>query len=110
VCRAADRLDPPHLHRRLGLRGVRRREPAVLSARLLQERLGLSEDELLTILDADPLALIAGDLDHRPELPILLALTEPHEASLLQIWVRNGPIDLLLARDFGAFEDALDQL
>ena len=31
--RAADRLDPPHLHRRLGQRGVRRREPAVLSGR-----------------------------------------------------------------------------
>ena len=30
--RPADRLDPPHLHRRLGVRGVRRREPAVLSA------------------------------------------------------------------------------
>ena len=28
----ADRLDPPHLHRRLGVRGVRRREPAVLTA------------------------------------------------------------------------------
>ena len=30
--RPADRLDPPHLHRRLGVRGLRRREPAVLSA------------------------------------------------------------------------------
>ena len=31
--RAADRLDPPHLHRRLGQRGLRRREPAVLTRR-----------------------------------------------------------------------------
>ena len=30
--RAAHRLDPPHLHRRLGQRSVRRREPVVLSA------------------------------------------------------------------------------
>ncbi|MDX6641220.1 MAG: hypothetical protein QOF12_2231 [Solirubrobacteraceae bacterium] len=81
------------------------------AARLLQERLGLSEDELLRILDVDPLTLITGDeLTHRPELALLLALTAEREASLLRLWVRNGPIDLLLARDFGAFEDALDRL
>lgn len=82
----------------------------MLSARELQQRLGLSEEELLTILDADPLSLIGDDLDHRPELPILLALTEPFAPSLLHIWVRNGPIDLLLARDFAAFETALEKL
>ena len=81
-----------------------------MSARDLQERLGLTDDELLTVLDADPLSLVGGDLDHRPELPILLALTEEHDESLLRIWVRNGPIDLLLARDFAGFEDALDAL
>lgn len=81
-----------------------------MSARDLQERLGLTEDELLQVLDADPLSLIGDDIDHRPELAILLALTEHHEPSLLKIWVRNGPIDHLLARDFGAFEDALDRL
>lgn len=81
-----------------------------MSASDLQERLGLSEEELLTILDADPLALISGELDHRPELPILLALTEDHEPSLLRVWVRNGAIDLLLARDFAGFETALEQL
>ena len=80
-----------------------------MSARDLQERLGLSDDELLTALDADPLSLMSGDLDHRPELPILLALTEPYEPSLLRLWVRNGPIEKLLARDFAAFEDALDR-
>ena len=80
------------------------------AARVLQERLGLSEDELLEILDADPLTLIGDDLDHRPELPILLALTEPYEPSLLRLWVRNGAIDLLLARDFAAFESELERL
>ena len=39
-----------------------------------------------------------------PELP------EWIEPSLLAIWVRNGPIEHLLARDFGAFEDDLDAL
>jgi hypothetical protein len=81
------------------------------AARLLQERLGLTEDELLNILDVDPLTLITGDdLSHRPELALLLALTADREPSLLRLWVRNGPIELLLARDFGAFEDALEQL
>ena len=79
-------------------------------ARELQERLGLTDDELLQALDADPLSLIGDDLDHRPELPILLALTEPYEPSLLRIWVRNGAIDLLLQRDFAGFETALERL
>lgn len=90
-------------------------EPALLSgvapAAVLQERLGLTDEELLTILDVGPLTLIAGDdLPHRPELPLLLSLTEGHEPSLLRIWVRNGPIEHLLLRDFGAFEDDLDAL
>jgi hypothetical protein len=82
----------------------------VSAARDLQERLGLSDDELMTILDADPLSLIGDDLDHRPEVPILLALTEEHDPSLLRLWVRNGPIEHLLARDFGRFEDELEKL
>jgi hypothetical protein len=83
----------------------------VSSPRVLQDRLGLTDDELLQVLDVDPITLITGDeLPHRPELPLLLALTDDHEPSLLKIWVRNGPIDHLLARDFGAFEDALDEL
>jgi hypothetical protein len=81
----------------------------VSTARDLQERLGLSEDELLQVLDADPLSLIGDDLDHRPELAILLALTEPYEPSLLRLWVRNGAIDELLARVFGAFETRLER-
>ena len=86
--------------------------PALLSAHRLQELLGLSDEELLTILDADPLAVVGGNLDHKPELPILLALLADHDESGLKRWVRtdgpNGrPIDLLLARDFAAFETAL---
>ena len=81
--------------------------------------MGLSEDELLTVLDADPLAVVSGDLDQKPELPILLALLAEAEesagAATLRRWVRAAgpagtPIDLLLARDFGAFENALATL
>ena len=82
----------------------------------LMQRLGLSDDELCEVLDADPLTVITGELDHRPELAILLALTA--EAServgpqTLRSWLRrsgpNGiPLDHLTARDFAAFEDDL---
>ncbi|ADB53655.1 hypothetical protein [Conexibacter woesei] len=81
--------------------------------------LGLSEDELCTLLAVDPLSLLSGQLDHRPELPILLDLLADAEeragAPVLRRWVRaNGPagrpLDALLRRDFGAFEDALGEL
>ena len=67
------------------------------------------------MLEVDPLSLLGDELDHRPEVPILLALTEDLEPAVLRRWVRaNGPqgrpIDLLLRRDFPAFEDALDDL
>jgi hypothetical protein len=83
------------------------------------ERLGLSDEELCAVLDVDPITVIAGDLDHRPELPILLVLTaEAAEAvgpEALRRWVRTAgprgrPVDLLLARDFAGFEDALAEL
>ena len=56
--RAPDRLDPPDLHRRLGERGLRRREPALLSSPLaaLASGLGLSDDEALAIFQLDALA------------------------------------------------------
>lgn len=85
----------------------------------LQELLGLTEEELLAVLDADPLSVITGDLDHKPELPILLDLLAEAEekagAPVLKRWVRaqgpsGRPLDLLLNRDFGAFEDALATL
>ena len=89
------------------------------AAALLMDRLGLSEDELCQALDVDPLSVISGELDHKPQLAILLALTE--EAGeragpqVLRRWVRaqgpsGRPLDSLLARDFGAFEDALGTL
>jgi hypothetical protein len=89
------------------------------SSNHLQDLLGLSDEELLTTLDADPLELIGGELDHRPELPILLALLAEAEeragAPVLRRWVRapgpaGRPLDLLLRRDFAAFERALDAL
>ena len=71
------------------------------------------------MLDADPLAVVAGELDHRPELPILLDLLEEAAeragSAVLRRWVRRSgpagrPIDLLLRRDFAAIEDALGAL
>jgi hypothetical protein len=91
----------------------------VTAAQHLQDLLGLTDDELLAILDADPLAVITGELEHKPELPILLDLladAEEHAgAPVLRRWVRASgpggrPLDLLLARGFGAFEDALTTL
>jgi hypothetical protein len=85
----------------------------------LMDLLGLSEDELCQVLDVDPLTLLSGQLDHRAEVPILLDLldeaSERAGPSVLARWVRTSgpagrPIDALLARDFGSFEDALAEL
>ena len=89
--------------------------PAVV----LMQRLGLTDDELCDMLDADPLTVIADDLAHRPEIQILLTLTaeaqEQASPAVLRRWLRAGPpgqrpLDRLLERDFGAFEDALGAL
>jgi hypothetical protein len=83
------------------------------------ELLGLSEDELCEILDADPLTLLSGQLEHRTELPVLLALIEDASeqagSGVLRRWLRSSgprgkPIDLLRRRDFAGFEDALGEL
>jgi hypothetical protein len=85
----------------------------------LQELLGLDDDELLEVLDSDPLALVSGEADLLPEVPVLLALVQEAEeragAPVLRRWVRatgpaGRPLDLLLRRDFPAFEDALGVL
>ena len=90
-----------------------------MSAQRLQDRLGLSDEELLQVLDADPLEVVSGDLDHKPELPILLDLLAEAEeragAAVLRRWVRASgpagrPVDMLVARDFARFEDALATL
>jgi hypothetical protein len=101
--------DDPQLGRRAQSGGAAR----------LMELLGLTEDELCRVLDVDPLTLLSGQLEHRAELPILLdLLEEPAERAgpaVLRRWVSatgpaGRPIDALLRRDFGAFEDALGQL
>jgi hypothetical protein len=85
----------------------------------LMELLGLSEEELCQTLEVDPLNLLSGQLEHRSELPILLSLLgEAEERAgppVLKRWVRaqgsvGRPIDALVGRDFGAFEDALAEL
>jgi hypothetical protein len=85
----------------------------------LMQRLGLSDDELCEILAADPISVLTAQLDHRPELGILLDLlaeaTERAGATMLHRWVRatgphGRPVDLLTARDFAQFEDAVDDL
>jgi hypothetical protein len=95
-----------------------RRIQSERAVRLL-DLLGLSEDELCAVLGVDALTLLSGQLDHRPELPILLDLLADAEvhagAAVLRRWVRAAgpggrPIDALTARDFSAFEDALGEL
>ena len=63
--------------------------------------------------------MITGDLDDKPELPILLDLLAEAEESagapVLRRWVRAAgpagvPLDLLTRRDFAGFEDALATL
>jgi len=85
----------------------------------LQDLLGLTEDELCRVLDVEPLTLLSGQLDHRGELPILLDLLdeagERAGPAVLRRWVRatgpsGRPIDALLRRDFGTFEDDLGEL
>ena len=94
------------------------RAQSARAARLM-DLLGLSEDELCAVLGVDALTLLSGQLDHRPELPILLGLLDEADeragAAVLRRWVRAAgprgrPIDALTRRDFGAFEDALDDL
>ena len=88
-------------------------------ARRLLDLLGLTEDELCAALDVDPLTLLSGQLDHRPELRILLTLLDEAEeragAAVLRRWVRapgpaGRPIEALTQRNFAAFEDALGTL
>jgi len=85
-------------------------------ARRLMDELGLDEDELCATLGAEPLTLLSGEADERPELAILLdLLAEAREragAPVLRRWVRAAgpagrPLEMLTRRDFAAFEDAL---
>jgi hypothetical protein len=89
------------------------------AAAVLMDRLGLSEEELCRALGVDPLTVIAGELEHKPQLPILLALTEEAAErvgeAVLRRWLRASgpsgrPVDHLLRGDYAAFEDALGVL
>lgn len=89
------------------------------AAQLLAERLGLDDEEVLRVLDADPLSVLSGELEHKPQLPLLLSLTsEPAEQvglPTLHRWMRTAgpagrPVDLLTRREYAAFEDALTTL
>jgi hypothetical protein len=82
-------------------------------------RLGLSDEELCQALAVDPIAVLTNELAHRPELPILLALSDEAAQrvgdAILRRWLRrrgpNGvPLEHLLARDFAAFEHDLTVL
>ena len=85
----------------------------------LMELLGLTDDELCATLDVDALTLLSGQLDHRPELGILLDLLDEAAQragpAVLRRWVRAAgpagrPVDALTRRDFAAFEDAIGEL
>ena len=85
----------------------------------LQDLLGLDDHELLDVLGTDAIGVLSGEADVLPEVPVLLALVdEAHErvgGPVLRRWLRatgpaGRPLDLLLRRDFAAFEDALGVL
>src|SRR3954452_15267581 len=79
-----------------------------MSTARLQSVLGLEDDELLQILGSDPIAVITGEEDLRPEVQILLQLLEENPPP--HVWLRTGspsPLQRLLQQDFAGFEDAL---
>jgi hypothetical protein len=91
----------------------------VSRAARLGELLDLTDEELLAVLDASALELLSGEVELNPALPVLLDLLAEAEEragpAVLRRWVRaqgpsGRPIELLLRRDFAAFEDALDRL
>ena len=84
-------------------------------AQLLQERLGLTEDDLCRVLGADPLTILSGQADADPRLRILLDLTgelvELISPAALRAWAGRQPQrGHLLDGDFAAFEDDLAAL
>ena len=94
--RPADGLDPPHLHRRLGVRGLRRREPALLSARPRACRSCSASPTRSCCRRSTPTrsSCVGGELDHRPELPILLdLLAEAEERAGARGAAALGPRD-----------------
>src|SRR2546421_10684976 len=85
----------------------------------LMDLLGLSEEELCRLLDADPLTLLSGQVEDRPQLPILLDLAEEARErvgpTVLKRWVRTSgaagrPIDSLMRRDLPPLQGSLPPL
>ena len=79
-----------------------------MSAARLQRLLGLSDEELLRILGSDPLAVITGEEDGRPEIHVLLQLVGDDPPP--RAWLNAGdpsPLQRLVQQDFAGFEDAL---
>lgn len=88
-------------------------------ARRLADLLGLTDDELCSTLGISALDVVSGEGDRVTAVPILLALLAEAEeragGAVLRRWVRTKgragmPVQLLTARDFAAFEDALADL
>ena len=85
----------------------------------VQAALGLEGDEVCDALGITPLQLLAGEGDLLPQTAVLDALlreaaTRVHPQAM-QRWVRAAgpagrPLDHLLARDYAAFEAALETL
>jgi hypothetical protein len=62
------------------------------------------------VLGSDPIAVITGEEDLRPEIMILLQLLEEGTGPPPKAWLRAGspsPLQRLLHQDFAGFEDAL---
>jgi len=82
----------------------------------LQQLLGLADDELLEILGSTAIGVLTGEEDDRPDVRLLVTLTRDAAGpAVLRRWVRapgphGRPLELLLRRDFAAYEDALATL
>ena len=78
-----------------------------MSAARLQTLLGLTDDELLQILGSDPIAVITGEEDLRPEIRILLLLLGDDPPPRVAARRSPSPLQRLMRHDFAGFEDAL---
>lgn len=89
------------------------------AAERVQAALGLADEELCDVLGLSPVQLITGEADLLPQTGVLDALLreagERIHGDALRRWVRASgpagrPLDHLLARDYAAFEAALETL
>lgn len=85
----------------------------------IKSQLGLDDAELCDTLGLTPTELLSGDGDLLPPTQVLDALLREHSELIsgdaLRRWVRASgpagrPLDHLLARNYGAFERALETL